>query len=152
LLPALPRHRHRLLHLAQAALGAPRRRQARPRRRVAPERRGLLPRVRRDQERPGARVIVFSAEFVKSATKPSEYPAPAGREVAFCGRSNVGKSSCLNALVQRKSLARVSRTPGRTRLINFFRVDVGEAKENIQEIVLADLPGYGYASGPKSET
>src|SRR5262249_58294336 len=77
---------------------------------------------------------------------------PAGRGVAFCGRSNVGKSSCLNALVQRKALARVSRTPGRTRLVNFFRVDVGEAKENIQEIVLADLPGYGYASGPKSET
>src|SRR5262249_2556245 len=51
-----------------------------------------------------------------------------------------------------KALARVSRTPGRTRLVNFFRVDVGEAKENIQEIVLADLPGYGYASGPKSET
>jgi GTP-binding protein len=97
-------------------------------------------------------VIVLSAEFVKSATKPGEYPPAGPREVAFCGRSNVGKSSCLNALVQRRSLARVSRTPGRTRLINFFAVEVAESRENPQGIVLADLPGYGYASGPKSET
>jgi GTP-binding protein len=97
-------------------------------------------------------VIVLSAEFVKSATRPAEYPAPGPREVAFCGRSNVGKSSCLNALAQRKSLARVSRTPGRTRLINFFDLRVAEARENPQEIRFADLPGYGYASGPKSET
>ena len=94
----------------------------------------------------------MSAEFVKSATRPGEYPAPQGREVAFCGRSNVGKSSCLNALTGRRALARVSRTPGRTRLINFFAVRVGESRENTQEITLADLPGYGYASGPKSET
>ncbi len=63
---------------------------------------------------------------------PSELP-----EVAFAGRSNVGKSSLLNRLVRRKAFARVSRTPGRTREINFFRVN--------DEFVLADLPGYGYA-------
>jgi len=94
-------------------------------------------------------VIVLSAEFVKSATRPSEYPAPQGREVAFCGRSNVGKSSGLNALTQRRSLARVSRTPGRTRLINFFAVTAGETRENTQEITFADLPGYGYAKVPR---
>ncbi|HEX3107717.1 MAG TPA: GTPase, partial [Thermoanaerobaculia bacterium] len=58
-------------------------------------------------------------------------------EVAFAGRSNVGKSSLLNSLVRRKSFARVSRTPGRTREINFFRINNG--------FVLVDLPGYGYA-------
>ncbi|MCA1827604.1 MAG: ribosome biogenesis GTP-binding protein YihA/YsxC [Myxococcales bacterium] len=97
-------------------------------------------------------MIVHSAEFVKSATKPAEYPPPGLREIAFCGRSNVGKSSCLNALAQRKALARVSRTPGRTRLINFFDLRVAETLENPQEIRFADLPGYGFASGPKSET
>ncbi len=96
-------------------------------------------------------MIVLSAEFVKSATKAAEYPAAGPREIAFCGRSNVGKSSCLNALASRKSLARVSRTPGRTRLINFFdlRVRVDEVDH---EVRFADLPGYGFASGSKSET
>ncbi len=98
-------------------------------------------------------MIVLSAEFVKSATQPSEYPAPGAREVAFCGRSNVGKSSCLNALAARKSLARVSRTPGRTRLINFFDLRVADDRRTREdEVRFADLPGYGFASGPKSET
>ena len=98
-------------------------------------------------------MIVLSAEFVKSATRAAEYPPPGSREIAFCGRSNVGKSSCLNALAQRKSLARVSRTPGRTRLINFFDLRLRDkAKEREYDVRFADLPGYGFASGSKSET
>ena len=96
-------------------------------------------------------MIVLSAEFVKSATKADEYPAEGPREVAFCGRSNVGKSSCLNVLAQRKSLARVSKTPGRTRLINFFDVRV-RVEEDDRDVRFADLPGYGFASGRREET
>jgi len=70
-------------------------------------------------------------------------PAPSLPEIAFAGRSNVGKSSLLNALVRRKAVARVSRTPGRTREINFFEVN--------GEFVLVDLPGYGYARVSKAE-
>jgi GTP-binding protein len=101
-------------------------------------------------------VIVLAAEFVKSATQEREYPEAGPREIAFCGRSNVGKSSALNALAGRKQLARVSRTPGRTRLINFFDLRVAEktrsgARGPEHEVRFADLPGYGFASGPKSE-
>lgn len=98
-------------------------------------------------------MIIHSADFLKSATAPGDYPPPGPREVAFCGRSNVGKSSALNTLAGRKALARVSRTPGRTRLINFFDLEVSKEKgrEPI-EVRFADLPGYGFASGPKSET
>jgi GTP-binding protein len=101
-------------------------------------------------------VIVLAADFVKSATRAPEYPPPGPREIAFCGRSNVGKSSALNALAGRKSLARVSRTPGRTRLINFFDLRVAEktrggARGPEHQVRFADLPGYGFASGPKSE-
>lgn len=99
---------------------------------------------------------MLSAEFLKSATREREYPEAGPREIAFCGRSNVGKSSALNALAGRKSLARVSRTPGRTRLINFFDLRVTEktrsgARGAEHEVRFADLPGYGFASGPKSE-
>jgi GTP-binding protein len=83
---------------------------------------------------------VVSAEFIKSATKPSQYPEGDLPEVAFVGRSNVGKSSLINAIIHRKNLARISGTPGCTRLINFFRVN--------DQISLADLPGYGYAKVP----
>jgi GTP-binding protein len=83
---------------------------------------------------------VFSAEFVKSATKPSEYPPGNLPEVAIAGKSNVGKSSLINTLVNRKNLARTSSQPGRTQTINFFRVN--------DEISLADLPGYGFAKAP----
>lgn len=79
-------------------------------------------------------------EFVTSATKPKQYPLPYLREVAFSGRSNVGKSSLINAMVQRKNLVKVSRTPGRTQLINFFNVN--------DELSIVDLPGYGYAKVP----
>jgi len=77
--------------------------------------------------------------FLSSATRASQLPdSPA--EVAFVGRSNVGKSSLINALANQKQLARVSNTPGRTQLINIFRHDGGGT--------LVDLPGYGYAKGP----
>jgi GTP-binding protein len=101
-------------------------------------------------------VIVLAAEFVTSAVEPAQWPAPDRPETAFCGRSNVGKSSCLNALTGRNQLARVSRTPGRTRLVNFFDVRVAErtrsgARGPEHSLRLVDLPGYGYASGPHAE-
>lgn len=83
---------------------------------------------------------VKNTEFIKSAVTPDQYPVSDLPEVAFAGRSNVGKSSLINTLVNRKSLVRTSRTPGRTRLINFFAVN--------GQFMLADLPGYGFASVP----
>lgn len=80
---------------------------------------------------------ISSAEFITSAVKAASYPAVELSEVALAGRSNVGKSSLLNKLVNRKGLARSSNTPGRTRLINFFLVN--------GLFLLVDLPGYGYA-------
>src|SRR5213078_636556 len=84
------------------------------------------------------------------------WPPAGAPEFAFCGRSNVGKSSALNALAARKSLARVSKTPGRTRLINFFDLRVAEktrsgGRREEHHVVFADLPGYGFAKGPQSE-
>jgi len=83
---------------------------------------------------------VLSAEFIKSATKPSEYPAGILPEIAIAGKSNVGKSSLINTLVNRKNLAKTSSQPGRTQTINFFRVN--------EKISLVDLPGYGFAKAP----
>jgi len=80
---------------------------------------------------------VMDAAFIRSAFEESQYPPPDKAEVAFAGRSNVGKSSLLNALVNRKNLARTSSTPGRTQAINFFRVN--------DRFTFVDLPGYGYA-------
>ena len=79
----------------------------------------------------------MNPKFIKSAYKPSQFPADRGREVAFVGRSNSGKSSAINTIMGRKSLARTSKIAGRTRLINFF--DLGEGRR------IVDLPGYGYA-------
>ena len=84
----------------------------------------------------------LQARFLTSAAKPQDFPPEAGPELAFAGRSNVGKSSAINALAGRKRLAFFSKTPGRTQTINFF--DLGEWAR------LADLPGYGYATAPKS--
>lgn len=86
---------------------------------------------------------IHQATFIKSAVKPADYPPADLPEIAFAGRSNVGKSSLINVLVQRKGLVRTSSTPGRTQLINFFDV-VGECPP----LVLVDLPGYGYARVP----
>ena len=85
-------------------------------------------------------MIIKSAEFVKSAVKPSQYPPAILPEIAFAGRSNVGKSSLINTLVNRKHLVKISRTPGRTQLINFFNINGAFS--------LVDLPGYGYAKVP----
>ena len=87
-------------------------------------------------------MIVKTAEFVTSAVNPAHYPEPVYPEVAFAGRSNVGKSSLINTLVNRKRLVKTSSTPGRTQLINFFTVN--------QALSLVDLPGYGYARVPAS--
>ena len=83
---------------------------------------------------------ITSAEFIKSAVDPSQYPDDLLPEVAFVGRSNVGKSSLINTLVNRKRLARTSNTPGRTQLVNFFLIN--------KEFSFVDLPGYGYAKVP----
>lgn len=94
---------------------------------------------------------ITTAEFVTSATQPSQFPAGALPEIAFAGRSNVGKSSLLNTLLERKGLARVSQTPGRTRLLNFFRVTPTKgSRAPVGEFLFVDLPGYGYAKVSKA--
>jgi GTP-binding protein len=81
-----------------------------------------------------------SADFLTSAADARGFPVDSGREVVFAGRSNCGKSTAINAITNRRALARASKTPGRTQLINFF--DLGDLGR------LADLPGYGYAKVP----
>ena len=85
-----------------------------------------------------------SAHFLSSAPSIRECPTESGAEVAFAGRSNAGKSSALNTLTQNKKLARTSKTPGRTQLINYFTLHDSE------QIRLVDLPGYGFAKVPLS--
>ena len=87
---------------------------------------------------------IKNSDFVTSAVKKDQYPVTGLPEIAFVGRSNVGKSSIINALTNRRKLAKVSQTPGKTRLINFFII-------NNDEIYLVDLPGYGYAKVSKTE-
>jgi GTP-binding protein len=81
------------------------------------------------------------ASYLASASRLDNAPADEGLEVAFAGRSNAGKSSAINTITHQKNLARVSKTPGRTQLLNFFRLD--------DERRLVDLPGYGYAKVPE---
>ena len=89
------------------------------------------------------KMIIKKAELEAVAVKPSQYPEDNMKEIAFAGRSNVGKSSLLNLLTNRKSLARVSGSPGKTRTINFYRIN--------DEFRIVDLPGYGYAKASKAE-
>jgi GTP-binding protein len=86
-------------------------------------------------------VKITSATFVKSATSPEHYPRDGRPEIAFMGRSNVGKSSLINSLLGVRGLARTSSTPGRTQLLNFFLIN--------EAFHFVDLPGYGYARVPR---
>jgi GTP-binding protein len=85
-------------------------------------------------------MIVKSAEFITSAVKSSQYPEAMLPEIAFSGRSNAGKSSLINTLVNRKKLVKTSQTPGKTQLINFFNIN--------DSFSFVDLPGYGFAKVP----
>lgn len=85
---------------------------------------------------------ILSAEFVTSAAKPHQFPKDGKPQVAFAGRSNVGKSSIINALLNRKNLVKTSSTPGKTQLINFFLIN--------DDFYCVDLPGYGFARAPRN--
>jgi GTP-binding protein len=91
-------------------------------------------------------VKIRDVALLAAAARAADFPAPGPPEVAFLGRSNVGKSSLLNRLVQRRALARTSRTPGKTRLVHWYR-----ATRPGGELWLVDLPGYGYAKVSKQE-
>jgi len=91
----------------------------------------------------GAKIFRQEVRFIAGATKPNQLPKISLPQVAFVGKSNVGKSSLINTICQRKNLARVSQTPGRTRQINFFLI--------AEKLVIADLPGYGFAKVPAKE-
>jgi GTP-binding protein len=85
---------------------------------------------------------VLSAEFVISAARSEQFPGDSKQQIAFAGRSNVGKSSLINALLHRKSLVKTSATPGKTQLVNFFIIN--------EAFYFVDLPGYGYAKVPQA--
>ena len=87
-------------------------------------------------------LIIKKSDFVKSATKPSHFPDDIYSEFCFAGKSNVGKSSMLNKICNRKKLAITSKTPGRTQLINFFIIN--------NNMSFVDIPGYGFANVPKN--
>lgn len=97
---------------------------------------------------------VLEAKWHATAAAADGFPKPSAPEVAFLGRSNVGKSSLLNALVNRKKLARTSSSPGKTRLIHWYHVRYGvrsDARATNHQMLLVDLPGYGYAQVSKVE-
>ncbi len=96
-----------------------------------------------DEIEAGRKLFATPVTFVKGVVDLSGLPRPDRAEIAFAGRSNVGKSSLINALANRKNLARASNTPGRTQELNFFDIATGRA-------YLVDLPGYGFAEAPKS--
>lgn len=91
----------------------------------------------------GRKLFAAECSFMRSVTEIGQLPPPA-QEIAFAGRSNVGKSSLINALTGHKGLARISHTPGRTQALNFFALGAGRLR-------LVDLPGYGYAAAPKEK-
>jgi len=89
------------------------------------------------------------ASFITSAPSMKEAPPPIFSEIAFLGRSNVGKSSLLNSLIDRKNLAKISSTPGKTKLINFFDIEYKD-KDEVFPLRFIDLPGFGYAKASKT--
>lgn len=93
---------------------------------------------------------IIDAQFLTSATSIKDSLSPDVAEVAFLGRSNVGKSSLLNSLTKKKALAKASSTPGKTKLINFFEVKFKKDDENTFKARFVDLPGFGYAKVAKS--
>ena len=94
----------------------------------------------------GRKLFCGECKFIAAALNVSAIPSEECYEIAFAGRSNVGKSSLVNALTNRKTLARTSQTPGRTRQLIFF-----ELKQHLTKLRLVDLPGYGYAKAPKKD-
>ncbi len=94
---------------------------------------------------------ILDARMLTTAAAPEDFPREGIAEVAFLGRSNVGKSSLLNALVGRKALARTSSTPGKTRLANFFLVERDLTSRAARRVLFVDLPGYGWAKVAKTE-
>ena len=94
----------------------------------------------------GRKLFSGECKFIAAALNVSAIPSEECYEIAFAGRSNVGKSSLVNALTNRKTLARTSQTPGRTRQLIFF-----ELKQHLTKLRLVDLPGYGYAKAPKKD-
>lgn len=95
-------------------------------------------------------IKLLEARFITTAVTPDQYPDGVNPELAFAGRSNVGKSSMINAITGRRKLVRVSNTPGRTRTLNFFDADL-EYKNGRKTVRLCDLPGYGFAKASKTD-
>lgn len=95
----------------------------------------------------------IKAKFITSAVKPEQYPESASPEVAFLGRSNVGKSSLINSLSRNRHLAKTSGSPGKTRTINFFDLEAKYTEDELprKQIALVDLPGYGFAKASKGD-
>ena len=101
-------------------------------------------------------MIVKNSEFTISAVSPKQYPADGLKQIVLVGKSNVGKSSFINTMVNRKKLARTSSEPGKTRLINFYKVKGnyeknGESTTQEQDFYLVDLPGYGFSKMSKQQ-
>lgn len=98
------------------------------------------------------KITVVKSDYIISAVGKAQYPAESLPEIVFIGRSNVGKSSLINSLTRRKNLARISQTPGKTQTINFYKVDLKIAEEDLiyKNFYLVDLPGYGYAKTSKT--
>ena len=94
---------------------------------------------------------IVESKFIKSAVKPIGYPASPYADIAFVGKSNVGKSSLINTLLNRKAIAKISKIPGKTRLINFFEIRFKKEGNKDGFVNFVDLPGYGYAKVSKTE-
>jgi len=103
----------------------------------------IFPEISKAKREEGRLLFARDVDFMKSAVSLETLPSPDLPEVCFAGRSNVGKSSLINALTNRKGIARASNTPGRTRELNYFNVD--------GRLFLVDLPGFGYAKASKTE-